>query len=62
MEHSYKKTAAAVIALALIAAVILGIALAGSASPTVLPSEEGGASLAKVDSQTIPSILSTRAR
>ena len=51
MEHSYKKTAAAVIALALIAAVILGIALAGSASPTVLPSEEGGASLAKVDSQ-----------
>lgn len=51
MEHSYKKTAAAVIALALIAAVILGIALAGSASPTVLPSEEGGASLAKVDAQ-----------
>lgn len=51
MEHSYKKAAAAVIALALIAAVILGIVLASPTSPTAIPSEEGNSSLSTVNAQ-----------
>ena len=51
MEHSYKKAAAAVIALALIAAVVVGIVLASPASPTAIPSEEGNSSLSTVNAQ-----------
>lgn len=51
MEHSYKKAAAAVIALALIAAVVVGIVLASPTSPTAIPSEEGNSSLSTVNAQ-----------
>ena len=51
MEHSYKKAAAAVIALALIAAVILGIVLASNTSPTAIPSGEAESSLSTVNAQ-----------
>lgn len=51
MEHSYKKAAAAVIALALIAAVILGIALTSNTSPTAIPSGEAESSLSTVNAQ-----------
>lgn len=51
MEHSYKKAAAAVIALALIAAVILGIVLASNTSPTAIPSGESESSLSTVNAQ-----------
>ena len=45
MEHSYKKAAAAVIALALIAAVVVGIVLASPTSPTAVPSGEASSSV-----------------
>ena len=45
MEHSYKKVAAAVIALALIAAVVVGIALASPSSPTAIPSGEASSAV-----------------
>ena len=51
MEHSYKKAAAAVIALALIAAVILGIVLTSNTSPTAIPSGEAESSLSTVNAQ-----------
>lgn len=50
MEHSYKKAAAAIIALALIAAVVCGIIFAAELSPTI-PSGEGSSSLATTDAQ-----------
>ncbi len=52
MTHSYKKTAAALIALALIAAVVVGIVLTNNTSPMVSPSgEASSSSLATVGAQ-----------
>ena len=51
MEHSYKKAAAAVIALALIAAVVVGIVLASPTSPTAVPSGEASSSVTTTHSE-----------
>lgn len=56
MEHNYKKTAAAVIALALIAAVVLGIVFADTFSPTVIPSGESGTALQTADATIDPNV------